>query len=100
METQEVLNLLQQNSTHMRSLGVERLGIFGSYVRGEQTDTSDVDLLVEFEAGKKTFDSFMSLAFYLEDLLERPVELVTPESISPHIRPYISREVQYVALMG
>ena len=100
METQEVLNLLQQNSTYMRSLGVERLGIFGSYVRGEQTDTSDVDLLIEFEAGKKTFDSFMSLAFYLEDLLERPVELVTPESISPHIRPYISREVQYVALMG
>ena len=100
MEKQEIFTRLQQNTTHIQSLGVQRLGLFGSYVRGEQTDTSDVDLLVEFEAGKKTFDSFMSLAFYLEDLLERPVELVTPESISPHIRPYISREVQYVALMG
>ncbi|MCA9870361.1 MAG: nucleotidyltransferase family protein [Anaerolineae bacterium] len=83
----------------MRSLGVQRLGIFGSYVRGEQTDASDVDLLVEFEAGKKTFDRFMRLAFYLEDLLEQPVELVTPESVSPYIRPYINSELQYVPLM-
>lgn len=100
MEKQEIFTRLQQNTIHIQSLGVQRLGLFGSYVRGEQTDASDVDLLVEFETGKKTFDSFMSLAFYLEDLLERPVELVTPESVSPYIRPYVNREVQYVALVG
>lgn len=99
-EKHELLTLLEQNATHVRSLGVERLGLFGSMVRGEQTATSDVDLLVEFEAGRKSFDSFMSLAFFLEDLLQRQVELVTPESISPYIRPYIAREVQYVNLLG
>ena len=99
MEKQEIVARLQENSSQMRSLGVQRLGIFGSYVRGEQTDASDVDLLVEFEAGKKTFDRFMRLAFYLEDLLEQPVELVTPESVSPYIRPYINSELQYVPLM-
>lgn len=99
-EKQDLFALLEQNSAHVRSLGVERLGVFGSTVRGEQTVDSDIDVLVEFAKGKKSFDTFMSLAFFLEDLLERPVELVTPESVSPYIRPYIIREVQYVSLVG
>jgi len=56
-----------------------------------------VDLLVEFKTGRKTFDAFIQLAFLLEDLLERRVELVTPESLSPHIGPHILKEVKYVA---
>jgi hypothetical protein len=92
-----VLALLNENRSHLRALGVTRLGLFGSFVRGEQQSDSDVDFLVEFSPGQKTFDHFMALGFLLEDLLERRVELVTPESLSPYIAPYILREVEYAA---
>ncbi|MGB9872756.1 MAG: nucleotidyltransferase family protein [Anaerolineae bacterium] len=75
---------------------MKRLGLFGSFVRGEVRPESGVDFWVEFEPGRKTFDNFMALAFLLEELLGRPVELVTPESLSPYIRPYIESELKYV----
>jgi len=79
-------------------MGVRRLGLFGSFARGEQGADSDVDLLVEFTPGQKTFDNFMQLAFFLEDLFHRRVELVTPESLSPYLRPYIMDEVEYASV--
>lgn len=92
----DVVSIIQANQNTLESFGVKRLGVFGSFVRGEQEPTSDVDLLVEFESGQKNFDNFMGLSFFLEDTLQRPVELVTPESLSPYIRPYVLKEVEYV----
>ena len=69
--------LSEAHQSELRGLGVARLGLFGSFVRDEATPESDVDILVEFEAGKKGFAAFMELAFWLEDALQRPVELVT-----------------------
>jgi predicted nucleotidyltransferase len=74
------------------------VGVFGSFARGQQSDRSDVDILVEFEQGKKSFDNFMHLAFFLEQQIGRRVELVTPESLSPHIGPHILREVEYASI--
>jgi predicted nucleotidyltransferase len=54
--------------------------------------------LVEFEEGRKTFDNFMQLSFLLEEVLQRHVELVTLESLSPYIGPHILREVEYAPL--
>jgi predicted nucleotidyltransferase len=96
----EVIARLRAEEAFFRSLGVSRLGLFGSFQRGDARAESDVDLLVEFEPGRKTFDSFMNLGFFLESLLGRRVELVTPESLSPYIGPRILREVQYVAFRG
>ena len=79
----------------MNELGVQRLGLFGSFVRGEQNDDSDVDLLIEFRPGRKSFDSFMELSFLLEEILGRKVDLLTPESLSPYIGPKILAEVEY-----
>ena len=95
---QDILDVLQQNRSYLRALGVKRIGLFGSFVRGEQHPDSDIDLLVEFEPRRKTFDVFMELSFFLEEVLEHKVELVTVESLSPHIGPYILKEVEYVAL--
>lgn len=92
----DVVSIIQANQNTLESFGVKRLGVFGSFVRGEQEPTSDVDLLVEFESGQKNFDNFMGLSFFLEDTLQRPVELVTTESLSPYIRPYVIKEVEYV----
>jgi predicted nucleotidyltransferase len=94
---QEVVKALFAQGARIRALGVERLGLFGSYVRGEQGPGSDVDVLVEFKPGQKTFDNFMALSFLLEELLQQAVELVTPEALSPHIGPHILKEVEYVA---
>ena len=93
-----LFSLLREHQEQINSFGVKRLGLFGSFVREEQHLTSDVDILVEFEPGKKTFDNFMQLCFFLEDLLQRPVELVTLESLSPYLGPHIMNEVEYVIL--
>jgi predicted nucleotidyltransferase len=94
-DKQEIFALLVENESQLRRLGVRRCGLFGSFARGEQNERSDVDILVEFEAEQKTFDNFMALAFYLEDLFGRKVDLLTPESLSPYIGPHILREVEY-----
>ncbi len=95
---ERVRSLIIEHQDDLKQLGVKRLGLFGSFVRGEQRADSDIDLLVEFERGQKTFDHFMELSFFLEDLFKRRVELLTPESLSSHIGPYILKEVEYVAL--
>ena len=100
VKPEDVIARIRTEEAFFRSLGVCRLGLFGSFRRGEARADSDVDLLVEFEPGRKSFDSFMSLGFFLESILGRRVELVTPESLSPYIGPRILREVQYVAFRG
>jgi predicted nucleotidyltransferase len=76
--------------------GVERIGIFGSFVRNEMRADSDVDFFVEFKEGYKNYDNFMELAFFLKELTGREIELVTPNSLSPFIGPEIMKEVSYV----
>jgi hypothetical protein len=87
---------IKSNQNRIKALGVKKLGLFGSFVREEQRHDSDIDLLVEFEQEKKTFKNFMALSFLLEEILNRQIELVTTESLSPYIRPYIVKEVEYV----
>lgn len=97
-DKQQIFALINANQKQVRSLGVARLGLFGSFVRREQVAHSDVDVLVEFETGRKSFDNFMALNFLLEDLFNRPVELVTPESLSPYMKSSIVNEAEYVAV--
>lgn len=92
----DILSVIQENRDKIEAYGVKKLGLFGSFVRDEPNAESDIDLLVEFEPGQKTFDNFIRLSFLLEEILKWPVELVTAESLSPYIRPYIIKEVEYV----
>ena len=75
--------------------GVEKIGIFGSFVHGNEREDSDVDVLVTFEKGKKTFDNFMGIKYYLEEIFHRKVDLVTEEALKPLIRDPILKEVMY-----
>lgn len=97
-DKQQVLALIEANRPAVQSLGVARLGLFGSFARREQDTDSDIDLLVEFRGGQKSFDNFMALHFLLEDLFHRPVELVTPESLSPYMKSSIVDEAEYVTV--
>ena len=92
---EQIFQRMTDNRDEIGRLGVQRYGLFGSFVNGKQNSESDVDILVEFRPGSKSFDSFMDLAFLLEDILGRKVDLLTPESLSPHIGPRIVAEVEY-----
>lgn len=75
--------------------GVKKIGIFGSFARSEARKGSDIDVLVEFESGCKTFDNFIDLKFYLEDVFSRKVDLVTTDALRPQLKENILREVSY-----
>lgn len=76
--------------------GVTRIGIFGSFARGEQTKKSDVDVVVDFAEGHATLKNFVALAERLEVLFMRNVDLITVEGIDKYIRPRIEAEVIWI----
>lgn len=95
MHRDEILRLLARHREDLKRFGVKSLALFGSVARGEDRPDSDVDILVEFE-GPATFDRYMELKFFLEDLLNRPVDLVTHKALKPRLRPYVEKEAVYV----
>ena len=93
LTVEKIFGMLKEHSDDLRKYSVRKIGLFGSYVRGEQKKRSDIDFLVEFE--QPTFDNFMELVFSLEKYLGRKVDIVTEGSLSPYIRPYIEKEVRW-----
>ncbi|MFN0172880.1 MAG: nucleotidyltransferase family protein [Bryobacteraceae bacterium] len=93
---EQAADLLAASESGIRALGVARLALFGSVLRGEARPDSDVDLLVQFSPGTKTFDRFLALCELLEGRFGRRVELVTTEALSPFIGPHILAEAQDV----
>ena len=92
----DALSLLRQHEPILKKrFGVAKIGIFGSFVRGEERPESDVDVLVTFRKGQETFDHYMDCKFYLEDLFGRKVDLVMEGAIKPRLREYILGEVIY-----
>jgi len=91
----EILRKLRENRERTEKYGAGRIGLFGSYVKNEQKEGSDVDLLVEFEEDKKTFDNYMELKFFLEDLLGQKTDLVISDALKSRLKHYIMDEVEY-----
>lgn len=90
----DVLAIVKKNKTFLKErFGVKKIGVFGSAARGEAKEKSDVDVLVEFESTKKSFDNFMELSFFLEELFGKKVDLITTSGLDKYIRPYMEREV-------
>ncbi|MFQ6045849.1 MAG: nucleotidyltransferase family protein [Gemmatimonadales bacterium] len=92
----EAVRRLQEAEPEIRALGVERLALFGSVLRDQARPDSDVDVLVAFAAGRKSFDHLLSLSELLEECLDRRVEVVTVEALSPFIGPRILAEAEDV----
>ena len=92
MSRDEVLATLREHrETLAERFGVTSLALFGSFARGQATEASDIDILVRFD-GPATSKSYFGVQFYLEDLLGRPVDLVTDKALRPRFRPYVERE--------
>ena len=79
----------------LKTYGVKRLGLFGSYVKDTAHSESDIDLLVELE--EVSFDRYMDLRIFLEDLFQKKIDLVISDSLKPRLRPRIEKEIEYVA---
>lgn len=90
---EDTLLLIEQNRETLMRLGVRRLGLFGSCARGEATPASDLDFVVEFT--EKSFDAYMDVKAFLEDLFGCRVDLVLADTIKPRLRPIIQRETVY-----
>lgn len=87
---EDILTVLQKHRDEIRGYGVRRLGLFGSTARGEATETSDLDFVVDFE--KKSFDAYMDLKAFLEKLFGCRVDLVIADAIKPRLRGIILEE--------
>jgi len=87
---------LATHQAELDRLGVKALSVFGSVARGEENDTSDLDVLVEF-SGASTLDAFMDLKELLERISGRRVDLVTQRALKPLVRAQIQRELVRVA---
>ena len=98
LTSKSILTKLEENKSTINKYGVKEIGLFGSYIRDEQKPTSDIDILVEFEKGKITFDNYMNLKFFLEDVFKCKVDLVMHEAIKTDLRPYILGSVKYAAV--
>jgi len=97
MDKQAILRRLTGSIKEIRQrFSVKSLSIFGSIARDEAGDNSDVDVLVAFNQ-KASFDIFMDLKFYLEELLETSIDLVTDKALRPQVRQAIEREMINVA---
>lgn len=98
---EEILDTLKRHKLDLKKYRVKRIGLYGSYVRGEQKRGSDIDLIVEFdmkafgENFKGYSDNFMGLNAYLEGLFGSKIDLVTEDSVSPYIQPYIKKETKW-----
>jgi hypothetical protein len=91
------LDIIHNNLEHVKiQYKVKSIGLFGSFANELGTGTSDVDILVEFEEGFETFDNYMDLKFYLEDIYQKKVDLVMNDApINPRIKSRILSEVKY-----
>lgn len=96
--TQSILEKLQRESQALRELSVQRIGLFGSFSRGEATSSSDLDFLVEL--GDVNFDNYISLKIMLEDWFDRPIDLVLAEDLRDELRPNILSEAVYAHAIG
>jgi predicted nucleotidyltransferase len=95
-DVEDIKRILLRNKAELRKrFKVKTIGVFGSYVRGEQKRQSDVDLLVEFEEPVGLFE-FMDLEMYLTDLLGVKVDLVSKKALKPHIGERILKEVAMI----
>lgn len=90
-----IINKLNNSMNDIEKFHVSKLALFGSFARDEQHEASDIDILVEFEAGYETFDNYMDLKFYLEELFNMKVDLVIFNSVKPSLRNSIMRSVRY-----
>ena len=96
MKLEDIIRKIMQNEIEIRNFGVRRLGVFGSFVKGNNTENSDVDILVSFEDVPKIAKAYFGLKFYLEDLLNMEVDLCRDKDIRIELKDEIMKSIKYI----
>ncbi|MEO6720205.1 MAG: nucleotidyltransferase family protein [Ferruginibacter sp.] len=98
MTTKEnIISTLKSHKPELLKFGVQNIGLFGSYLRNEQSDKSDIDLLIDFEPEKENFDNYMAVYDIFENAFKNEkIEIVTKNGLSQYIGPKILKDVMYV----
>jgi uncharacterized protein len=92
-----ILNTIASKKDEISLFGIKAIGLFGSYARDEQSENSDIDILIDFEPDKESFDNYMAVYDIIEKMFRNQrVEVVTKNGLSPYIGPKILNEVKYV----
>ena len=96
---QDIFQTIIDNKEAIKNFGVTEIGLFGSYVRDEQTDMSDIDFLVDYRKGEMDFFKFINFCEILENMFQDlKVDVITKNGMSEFIGPYILKEVEYVEI--
>ena len=95
LTSNQIIKLIIENQNNIQNFGVKRIGLFGSFLKNKQKFDSDIDILIEFKKGEKTFDNYMDLKFYLEGLFKRDVDLVVKEALKVQLKSNILKSVKY-----
>jgi uncharacterized protein len=89
-----IISTIKTNRQALKRLGIQKVGLFGSYSRDEQSVKSDIDILIDFIPEMENFDNYMAVCDIIEDLFENEnVEIVTENGLRPYIGPKILNEV-------
>lgn len=93
LSIKRIMEILKENKKEIKMYSVKKLGVFGSFLKGEQRVKSDIDVIVEFE--RTNFDNFMGLKLFLEKLFNRNIDLIVERTLKPEFK-YVKREAKYV----
>ena len=97
MQKADILNKLNLSKAELNKFGVTRIGLFGSVVKDQSNSENDVDILIDFRSDLETFENYMNICNYLEEILKGcKLDIVNENGLSPYIGPYILKEVEYV----
>lgn len=94
----DIVNIIKTNQRQLLAFGAIRIGLFGSYAKNVADADSDIDIFIEFEKGKKSFKNYTGAYIFLKELLQKDIDFITPESLSPYIGPHILKDLEYVSL--
>ncbi|TFG02207.1 MAG: nucleotidyltransferase [Promethearchaeota archaeon] len=93
-----IFQILKQNKEQLKNHHVKRIGLFGSFLRGDNSSKSDIDVIVEFDEGRKNYDNFIEVSYLLEKIFERKIDLLTIEALSPHMKSKILKEAHFESI--
>ena len=92
-----ILNTLKSSKPELYKFGIKDIGLFGSYARNDQSEKSDIDILIDFDPEMESYDNYMAVYDIFESIFKNErIEIVTKNGLSPYIGPKILKEVMYV----
>ncbi len=92
----KIIRKIEEEREAIKQLGVRKIGLFGSFIKGKQNKKSDIDILVSFK-DKDYGEQYFELLFFLQDLLKRKIDLIPEESLRKALI-YVKKEAEYVRL--